>query len=259
MVPAMFLAHGSPMIAIEDSEYARFLDDLGGSLSPVKAAVVFSAHWESGVQSVSGVSRYTTIYDFGGFPDALYQVEYPAPGDPEIASRIQRLLQQAGIESQVDPTRGLDHGAWTLLKRLFPQAQVPIVEMSVNQELEPSEQYRVGQALSSLRQENILFIGSGVTVHNFSLLPYRDNSEVQARVRAFEDWLEVKLTQAELEAILHYREQAPDSELAVPSRASEHFAPLLYVMGAAGSLSQVQILHSSWMWNVMSNAVFAFH
>ncbi|NMP21963.1 DODA-type extradiol aromatic ring-opening family dioxygenase [Sulfobacillus harzensis] len=258
MRPSLFIAHGSPMIAIEESPYGEFLDQLGRRLEHPRAVVIFSAHWESPVQQVSAVSQYTTIYDFGGFPDELYRVVYPAPGDPALAEEIQNLLAQANIAAERDRSRGLDHGAWTLLKRLFPEASVPVVAMSVNARLSPREQFAIGQALAPLRDHDILIIGSGVTVHNFQILGMGHSRELQAAVKAFQRWLDDKLSQWDLEALFDYEHQAPHARLAVPQNGQEHFAPLFYAMGAAGTPDSIEILHESWMWNVMANTVFQF-
>ena len=147
MIPSLFVAHGSPMVAIEDNEYARYLEELGRTFPRPRAIVLFSAHWESGVQMASEIEDYEMIYDFSGFPDALYQVKYPARGDEMLSRQIQQLLAGAGIEYQVERVRGLDHGSWTILNRIYPQADIPLIAMSVNPDLTPEEQYRIGQAL----------------------------------------------------------------------------------------------------------------
>lgn len=246
------------MMAIEESDYGHFLDQLSAGLGTPKAIVVFSAHWESRTQKVNEAESYATIYDFGGFPDELYQVVYPAAGDPDLAHRIETLLGEHHIAWEAERERGLDHGAWTLLKRLFPAANIPVVAMSVNAGLSPDEQFRIGQALSPLRQENVMIIGSGVTVHNFQLLGARHNPEVHAAVKAFQAWLDEKLHAWDLEALFHYDTEAPYARLAVPANGREHFAPLFYAMGAAGQPQSIDTLHESWMWDVMANSVFQF-
>ncbi len=258
MLPSLFIAHGSPMIAIEESGYGTFLDHLGESLARPQAIVIFSAHWESRVQQVSAVESYSTIYDFGGFPDELYRVTYPAHGNPALAARIHELLKAAEVPVELDHGRGLDHGAWTLLNRLYPAADIPVVAMSVNARLTPEEQFRIGQTLSPLRSEGVLIIGSGVTVHNFQLLQARHNAEVQSAIKQFEAWLESKLHAWDLAALFHYETEAPYARLAVPANGQEHFAPLFYAMGAGSRPESVETLHQGWMWDVMTNSVYAF-
>lgn len=259
MISPMFIAHGSPMVAIEDSEYGKFLDKLGKTLPRPKAIVIFSAHWESKILTVSEVEQYSMIYDFAGFPPELYQVVYPAQGHPALAKQIQQRLQSAGIPYVVDEKRGLDHGVWTILHRLYPHADIPIVALSVQPNQSPQALFAVGRQLEALAKENILVIGSGVTVHNFQILPYRDRPEIKKAVYSFENWLEETLQAWDLEKLFAYENIAPYAEVAVPSMAREHFVPLFYVMGAAGEKVKVETLHRSWLFEVMSNTVFAFH
>lgn len=169
MIPSLFVAHGSPMVAIERSAYGDFLDNFGRTFPRPKAIVVFSAHWESPVQMVSEVEAYSTLYDFGGFPEALYRVKYPAKGDRELSRQIQGLLAAEGITYGVEKERGLDHGSWTILHRMYPAADIPVIAMSVNADLTPAEQFRMGNALSSLRADDILIVGRPT---NADLYPY---------------------------------------------------------------------------------------
>ncbi|MCL6452871.1 MAG: dioxygenase [Alicyclobacillus sp.] len=258
VVPALFVAHGSPMVAIEDSSYGRFLDAFGAAFPRPKAVVVFSAHWESRVQQVSEMDAYSMIYDFSGFPEALYRVVYPAVGDRALSRRIQERLTASGVAYAAETRRGLDHGVWTILRRLFPDADVPVIEMSVNPDLTPREQYAIGAALAPLRAEDVLVIGSGVTVHNFRLLRYQGDAQVQSALELFEDWLEEHLKAWDLSALFNYAEAAPNAQLAVPPQAREHFVPLFYAMGAAGPRPSVETLHRSWLMGVMTNTVFQF-
>ncbi len=258
MLPAWFVAHGSPMVAIEESEYAAFLETLGRSIPRPRAIVVFSAHWESAVQQVSGVVDPTMIYDFGGFPEPLYRVQYKAKGDPALAEEIANRLRARDIPVNVDTARGLDHGVWTILHRIYPQADIPVIAMSVNPNATPESQYAIGQALASLRQEDVLFIGSGVTVHNFQLIPHRNNPEVRAMTAAFEAWVEEKLAAWDVNALFAYEKEAPNAELAVPANGKEHFVPLFYAMGTADDARSVETLHRSWLFGVMTNTVYQF-
>lgn len=258
MIPSLFIAHGSPMVAVEDSSYARFLVELGKTLPRPKAIVLFSAHWESTVQMVSDVSEYTTIYDFGGFPEALYRMKYPAKGNKELSREIQQLLAQSGVPFAVDGRRGLDHGAWTILSRMYPDADIPVIAMSVNQDLTPDEQYRIGKALSPLRMQDVLIIGSGVTVHNFQLFTVRDQPEVKTAVLAFENWLEEHLHAWDSEALFQYEQKAPYAQIAVPPNGKEHFMPLFHAMGGADDSQTVSTLHRSLEFGIMTNSVYQF-
>ncbi len=258
MTPSLFIAHGSPMIAIESTDYAAFLEDFGAALPRPSAILVFSAHWLSGRQMVSGRHPHHPMYDFGGFPEALYRVRYAPPGDPTLAQAVQHRLQRQQIDVVVDEERDLDHGVWTILSRLFPDADVPVVSMSVHPRLPPQAQYEIGQALSEFREQGVLIVGSGVTVHNFQLLEATNSPVIQSQVLAFEDWLEAALHRWDLESLWNYRTLAPHADLAVPPNASEHFAPLFYAMGAADNHRVTETLYRDLQWNVMTQSVYRF-
>lgn len=258
MISSLFIGHGSPMVAIEDSEYARFLEELGRTFPRPKAIVVFSAHWESGVQMVSEIDDYSMIYDFGGFPDELYRIVYPAKGDRELSRRIQDLLTEAGIESRAETKRGLDHGSWTILRRIYPQADIPLIAMSVNPYLTPEEQYAIGKALSPLREEDVLIIGSGATVHNFGLFGVRDREAVKALCIGFESWLEEHMKKWDLASLFRYDELAPYGKIAVPPQGKEHFIPVFYAMGAADQDRTADTLHQSLLMDVLVNSAYQF-
>lgn len=260
MTPSLFIAHGAPLLAIQDNEYTRFLSQLGEQLDVPKAVVLFSAHWTSRVQKVSHVQgTYDTIYDFGGFPEELYQIKYPALGAPDVAGQVTQLLQKQGLEVSSDTDRGLDHGAWVVLRLLFPQANVPVVSMSVSPNLRPEEQYRVGQALSSLRNEDVLVIGSGGTVHNLRAVNMGANGgQADEWASGFDDWLTDALTSWDVDALFDYEKQAPGASLAVPPYGNEHFVPLLYAMGAADDVRQATLLHRSYQYGNLSHSAWQF-
>ncbi len=259
MVPALFIAHGSPMVAIEDSLYARFLDELGRSLPKPRAIAIFSAHWEAPIQQVSEPRQYSTIYDFGGFPPALYQVQYNALGDPELAQRIRQALEVQHIANQGDAQRGLDHGAWTILTRLFPACDIPVVALSINQALAPPQQYEIGKTLSFLRDEDVLVIGSGVTIHNFQYVEFGHKDAPPAPwAEEFSAWLTRRIREWNLHELFLYDTLAPHVRRAVPLRGREHFVPLFYAMGAADSGRRVDVLHHSYQFANLSNTVYQF-
>jgi 4,5-DOPA dioxygenase extradiol len=233
MLPSLFIAHGSPQLAVENNEYTTFLNQLGQNLPRPKAIVLFSAHWESKVQQVSRVDQYRTIYDFGGFDPSLYTIEYPARGNDKIAAGIEDLFAENGISYINETSRGLDHGAWVVLRMLYPNADIPVISMSVNPTLTPEEQYKIGAALSVLREKDILIIGSGGTVHNLSALKWADNGEVDSWALEFDDWLAVHLRNWDLPSLFNYQAVAPHGSFAVPPYGKEHFIPIFYAMGAA--------------------------
>ncbi|GAA4721986.1 DODA-type extradiol aromatic ring-opening family dioxygenase [Brevibacillus fulvus] len=241
MLPSLFLAHGSPMLALEDTAYTRFLRDLGQTFSP-KAIVIFTAHWESERLTISSRDdEYETIYDFYGFPEELYRIEYPAKGSSQLAARLQQMFAAAGIAADLDKTRGLDHGAWTLLYRMYPTAQIPVVQLSVNPYLSAEAQYQIGQALRSLGEEDILVIGSGVTVHNLRLVQWGQSTAEPWAVE-FDDWLLATLGNRDLATLFDYARQAPHAHKAVPR--PEHFVPFLIALGSGGN--EATVLHRSY-------------
>lgn len=257
MIPTLFIAHGAPLLAMEDNDYTQFLGRLGQELPRPKAIVVFSAHWVAGTQHVSEVAEYDTIYDFGGFPDALYQIKYPAKGSQQIAKQIADLFRGNGIPFEVDTKRGLDHGAWVILRLLYPNADIPVVAMSVNPRLLPEEQYKIGQSLQKLRADDVLIIGSGGTVHNLHAVQFQDNS-ISAWALEFDQWLETYLKEWDLDSLYRYDTLAPNASLAVPRYGNEHFIPLFYAMGAADDVRKATLLHRSYRYGNLSHSVWQF-
>ena len=258
MLPSFFIAHGAPLLAIEDNEYTQFLQQLGQRLQP-KAIVLFSAHWESRVQQISDVETYETIYDFGGFPDALYQIKYPAKGQKAIANEIEALFKKQGVKYGIDTNRGLDHGAWVILKMLYPNANIPVISMSVNSTLSPEEQYKIGKSLSVLREKDILIIGSGGTVHNLGALRMVPNEgNVDEWALKFDQWIANHLENWDVDFYLSMISIAPSAELAVPRYGKEHFIPLFYAMGAADQDRKATLLHQSYRYGNLSHNVWQF-
>ncbi len=257
MMPTFFIAHGAPLLAIEQNDYTQFLTDLGQKLPKPKAVVIFSAHWESNVQQVSDVETFDTIYDFGGFPEALYRIKYPAQGNKDATNAIAAAFEKQNISYQINSERGLDHGAWVVLRLLYPRADIPVISMSVNPILKPEEQYKVGKALASLRADNMMMIGSGGTVHNLRALNMRADA-LDGWAVEFDDWLAEHLRSWNLAALFDYRKQAPSAALAVPEYGTEHFIPLFYAMGAADGDRTAQLLHRSFRYGNLSHSVWQF-
>ncbi|RBW70049.1 dioxygenase family protein [Bacillus taeanensis] len=259
MLPSFFIAHGAPLLAIEDNEYTQFLSELGRTLPKPKAIVLFSAHWESNVQKVSDIEEYKTIYDFGGFPEALYRIQYRAKGSKEISREIEELFIQQGVSYEVDTNRGLDHGAWVVLRMLYPNADIPVISMSVNPNLSPEEQYNIGKSLAALREKDILIIGSGGTVHNLRVVKMgNDHGAVDQWALEFDEWLESRLNHWDLDALFKYNSLAPSAELAVPRYGNEHFIPIFYAMGAADKEQTGKLLHRSFRYGNLSHSVWQF-
>jgi 4,5-DOPA dioxygenase extradiol len=259
MMPSLFIAHGAPLLAIENNEYTQFVNQLGKEFPKPKAVVLFSAHWEAPNQKVSLVEEYETIYDFGGFPEDLYRIQYPANGDKDLTEEIKDLLGKQGIPFEVDTKRGLDHGAWVVLRMLYPNADIPVISMSVNQQLTPQQQYEIGKSLSALREKDILIIGSGGTVHNLRAVNWgKDGKENEQWAVDFDQWLENHLNNWDTESLFNYYSLAPNAEVAVPAYGKEHFIPLFYAMGAGDDIKQAKLLHRSYRYGNLSHSVWQF-
>ncbi len=244
MLPSLFISHGSPMLALNKTPAHAFLRELGRQLAP-KAVVVVSAHWESLALKVSISAKPETIHDFGGFPQALFECQYPAQGEPELAERLAVLLGAERVE------RGLDHGAWVPLSLMFPDANVPVVSLSLPVRWSNAELATLGERLSALREEGILVIGSGSLTHNlYEIMP--QESPVPAWVDEFATWVSDRLIANDREALLSW-ERAPYAQENHPT--PEHFQPLLVAMGAGGDAKQ---LHHSVEHGVLAMDVYAF-
>ena len=229
--PSVFVSHGSPTEALERDPYTAALAEMGRRLTP-RAIAVVSAHWttERGVAVTSG-TQHRLIYDFGGFPSELYRLEYPARGEPALASTIVRLARGAGFAAQPEPVRGLDHGAWVPLRLAWPGAEIPVVELSLP-ELPPEDLFRLGRALRPLRDEGVLVLGSGGIVHNLMLLQWNDHDAApQAWAAEFDAWVAEHLAAGDVASVLDYRDRAPHAVRAAPT--TEHIDPLFVSLGAA--------------------------
>jgi 4,5-DOPA dioxygenase extradiol len=257
-LPTLFISHGSPMLAIQDSPARRFLQNLGNTLPRPKAIVVLSAHWESvGGPAVSLANDLETIHDFRGFPPALFAIQYPAHGSPEIARQVAQRLEHAGFPVKVSPQRGLDHGAWVPLILMYPAADVPVFQVSVLRGGSAAEHEQLGQALAALRDEGVLVLGSGSLTHNlYEFSGQHLDSPVPAWVSEFGEWMKDALHKGRHDALLDYRRQAPHAERNHPTE--EHLMPLFVAMGAAGDHAKATQVHSSYEYGLFAMDVYAF-
>jgi 4,5-DOPA dioxygenase extradiol len=225
-LPAFFLGHGNPMNAIETNEYSRQWRRIGASLERPKAILAISAHWYTDHTSVTSSEQPRTIHDFGGFPRSLYGVEYPAPGSPELAGRVAELVG----DCELDGERGLDHGTWSVLVHLFPAADVPVVQLSLDETKTPSEHAEIGRKLKPLRDEGVLVIGSGNVVHNLHTYAWgRDKTEPLDWALRFDDLVRDRIRQRDHQPLIEYESLGRDGLLSVPT--PDHYLPLLYILG----------------------------
>ncbi|ERI92662.1 aromatic ring-opening dioxygenase, catalytic subunit LigB [Clostridiales bacterium oral taxon 876 str. F0540] len=254
MIRPLFLCHGGPTLAVENNEYTSFLKELGKKIRP-RAIVVFTAHWESEVTTISSIDgTYDMIYDFYGFPKELYSIKYNAKGSEEIALRIGKMLKSHNIESRLDAQRGLDHGTWDILYLMYPEANIPVVQVSVNPFLPMDKQYKIGEAIRELGQEDILVIGSGSTVHNLATINW-EAYQAEGWAVEFDDWLCSKVKNVDKNALFSYRSLAPNAKRAVPRE--EHIVPLFIAMGS-GNGNQPELLHRSYGYGTLSYICFQF-
>lgn len=254
--PAIFVSHGSPMLMFEPVPARAFLSGLGSEIGRPPAIVAVSAHWETAAPRASTVGRPPTIHDFGGFPDELYQVQYPAPGAPEIARRALDLLGKAGISAAADPARGLDHGAWVPLALMYPKADVPVAQLSVQTPLGPAHHVAVGRALAPLREEGVLVLATGSATHNLMTMERGLHDAPPAWALEFDDWLAATLEAGDEEALVNYRHRAPYAREAHPR--DEHLLPVFVAFGAGGPGAKGRRLHRSFTHGSLSMAAFAF-
>ncbi len=253
--PPIFVSHGPPGIVISDNPAANFLRELGSRLPRPEAIVCVSAHWEASWPMVSGADKPDTIHDFGG-PPSLFKLSYPCPGAPRLAENIQERLSESGLKTVVDSTRGLDHGAWTPLMLMYPHADIPVVQLSVQTELTPEHHFELGQVLAPLKKQGVLIMGSGGATHNLDEIhQYKIDSPPPGYAQQFDQWLKRSITQGDTQDILDYKSNAPDADRNHPYPA-EHFLPLFVPLGAAGKGAKGRALYQGFMYGVLSMAAY---
>ncbi|RZC73414.1 hypothetical protein C5167_048895 [Papaver somniferum] len=254
-----FISHGSPTLSIDDSLPARhFLKSFQEKIFPErpKSILIISGHWETAEPTVNIVKVNDTIYDFYGFPKPMYQLKYPAPGAPELANRVKELLKNSGFERvNSDKSRGLDHGAWVPLMLMYPEADIPVCQLSVQMEGNGAHHYNMGKALAPLRDEGVLIIGSGSATHNLRSINPNGPRHVPW-AREFDSWLKDSLLNGRHDDIKEYEKVAPYAKMAHPS--PDHFYPLHVALGAAGETAKAELIHRSWSFGTMSYASYRF-
>ncbi|XP_039038654.1 extradiol ring-cleavage dioxygenase-like [Hibiscus syriacus] len=260
MKDTFYISHGSPALPIDDSLPAKqFLVSWKDKVFPQtpKSILVISAHWDTCFPSVNIVPRNDTIHDFSGFPDPLYKLEYPAPGAPELALRVKELLIASGLEHvDEDRGRGLDHGAWVPLMLMYPEADIPVCQLSVQSERDGNYHYNMGKALVPLKDQGVLIMGSGAATHNLEVLSKDLDGVVLPWALEFDTWLKDALLQGRYKDVNEYEEKAPHAKMAHPW--PEHLYPLHVAMGAAGENAKAKLIHESWHLGAFSYASYQF-
>jgi 4,5-DOPA dioxygenase extradiol len=248
-MPVIFLAHGHPMWSLQPERIAE-LGAWGQALPRPRAILMVSAHWESAPTTLGATEKVPLVYDFYGFPEELYRIQYPAPGAPALAARVEGLLAAAGLPSQRDPRRGLDHGAYVPLTMMYPAADVPVLQLSLPT-MDPRPLFALGRALAPLRDEGALIIGSGFLTHNLRMFDRRPDAAPPAWAQEFDVWAADVLARRDVDALLAYREKAPGVRLALPTH--EHFVPVVVALGAsADSPDAVRFPITGWEGGAMT-------
>ena len=237
-LPILFLSHGSPMHAIQPGAVRAVWEGIARDLPRPKAILISSAHWETNVPALTGAAKPETIHDFYGFPKPLYEIQYPAPGSPEVALKANQLLEKANLHPEIDPQRGLDHGAWSPLLHMYPKADIPVVQIAVQTPLGPQHHVELGRALAPLAREGVLIIGSGHMTHN---LRDRGNNGPAPYASEFQAWVKGKIDARDVDSLVNYRALNPNGVRAHPT--DEHFLPLFLALGAAGKEYKAERLY----------------
>lgn len=237
-----FVSHGSPTLPFDNVEAREFLKNLGLQIPKPRAILMVSAHWETQVPSINAVAQNETIHDFYGFPQKLYELQYNALGDAKLAGEIAEMLGQNGLMSQIDTKRGLDHGAWVPLLLMYPDADIPVLQLSIQSHLGPGHHYELGRAIAKLREENILIIASGSFTHNLREINWQGGKEEDWSIE-FSNWFHDALINGKTCDLLSYRRLAPFAQKNHPT--DEHLLPIYVALGAASPNPKVERIHSS--------------
>jgi 4,5-DOPA dioxygenase extradiol len=260
---SLFVSHGAPTYALEPGIAALQLTALGNRIVPPTAIVIVSPHWMTRNIKVSSVAQPETIYDFGGFPDALRQIQYPAPGHPQLAEQVVALLRKQAWPAELDNSWGFDHGAWVPLRYLFPKANIPVLQVSMPQDLDSNSAWKLGQDLGVLARQGVLIIGSGSLTHNlYEFGAYGPNPEPY--VLQFVDWIRARLNSTSIQDLTQWHQHAPFAKRAHPSE--EHFLPLLIAAGAwsyadknGASATSHEVLEGGVRYGMLSMESYAFY
>lgn len=254
-LPSVFVSHGAPTFAIEPGRAGAQLGALGRALGKPKGIVIVSPHWMTPGVEITSAARPETIHDFGGFPRPLYDLRYPAPGSPDLAARAAQVLHDRGIAAVLNSQRGLDHGAWVPLLHMFPDADVPVVQVSLPFDTDSAKAFELGQALAPLAAEGGLVIGSGSLTHN--LYEFRMGQvEEAAYAREFSSWIRQAVLEGSEDRLIHALERAPHAARAHPT--SEHFLPLLVAASASGSPTPATVLDGGIRHGVLAMESYVF-
>jgi len=251
-MPVLFLGHGSPMNAIEENEFVTGFRNIGKSIPKPVAILCISAHWETRGTFVTAMEKPETIHDFGGFPQALFEVQYPAPGSPELAAELGHMV--TGTHIGMDDKWGLDHGAWSVIKHLYPNADVPVVQLSLDYDKTPEYHYELAKELSSFRKKGVLIIGSGNMVHNLRVVDWRNPDKGYDWANAANDQFKKLILANDHKALIHYKDLGAEIQQSIPT--PEHYLPMLYILGLKQENEQITFFNDKTVLGSMSMTSF---
>lgn len=258
-IPSLFLSHGAPDLPLRSGATQTFLQQLFQMIPRPKSILAISAHWLTAHPTVSKAAQPKTIYDFGGFPAELYQLTYPAPGNPKLAEQVMTMLTSAGFQAQSHATRGFDHGTWTPMMLINPDGDIPIAQLSIQPRQTPDYHFRIGQALAPLRDQGILIMASGAATHNLGAFGATYDAPPPDWAVVFDNWLAEAIQHNDLERLLNYRQLAPYAVQNHPTE--EHLLPLFVALGAGNAGGETlpgQQLHHGFTYGAFSMAAYAF-
>ncbi len=251
MMPVIFVGHGSPMNAVEESDFTSGWKEIAEKIPKPKAILAVSAHWFTEDTRVQTAENPKTVHDFYGFPEELYRIEYPVPGAPKLADRVMGLVGSA----ITDNSWGIDHGTWSVLKWMYPDADIPVCQMSINRRLTPQEMFETGQKLKPLRNEGILIFGSGNVVHNLRLVNFSMNGGY-GWAEEFDAYIRGKILEKDFSGVLNYKQAGDSARYAFPT--PEHFDPLLYALGAAEQSDEAAVYNATCTLGSLSMTSYVF-
>ena len=251
-MPVLFVGHGSPMNALEDNEYTRGWEEIAKLLPRPKAILAVSAHWYTDGTRVTDAEYPKTVYDMYGFPEELYQIEYNAPGAPELAHLTKELLQK---EVRIDNSWGFDHGTWVVLHKMFPGADIPVFQLSVDRNAPAELHYQMGKELKALREQGVLILASGNVVHNLQRVEW-GMEKGYPWAEEFDGYIRDKIRNKEYDEVVHYEKVGQSARQAFPT--PDHFFPLLYVLGAAEDSDQLTVFNESCVLGSLSMTSYLF-
>jgi 4,5-DOPA dioxygenase extradiol len=238
-LPVLFLGHGSPMNALADNAFTRCLNQLGATIPTPRAVLCISAHWVTQGISVTHMAKPKTIHDFGGFPQRLFDVQYPAPGSPEIAELVATTLEPYAHVHKEDVNWGLDHGCWSVLLHLYPRATIPVVQLSIDLSMPLENHFRIGEQLRALREQGVLIVGSGNVVHNLRQIDFSPKATPFEWATEFDYWVKQRLQARDHRALVAEALHSRAGELSIPTL--DHWIPLLTILGASENDDQLQL------------------